>query len=40
MEAGITDTPCFYVYNGECWKEAGIHCPMPKMPKKPKGEKQ
>lgn len=37
MEAGITDMPCFFVYNGKCWKDDDIQCPMPPMPKR-KGE--
>lgn len=39
MEAGLSKEPCFFVYNGECWKDAGIPCPMPKMPKKTKDKK-
>lgn len=33
IEQGITDQPCFFVYNGICWRDDGIPCPMPKMPK-------
>lgn len=40
MEQGLTDQPCFFVYNGECWKDDGIPCPMPKMPKKTKNEEE
>ena len=39
MEAGLSKEPCFFVYNGECWKDACIPCPMPKMPKKTKENK-
>lgn len=33
--------PCFWVYNGVCQRPKDISwCPMPKMSKKPKGEKK
>ena len=40
MEAGLSKVPCFFVYNGECWKDVGVPCPMPKKPKKKEGERK
>ena len=40
MEAGLSKEPCFYAYNGVCWKDDDGPCPMPPMPKKKKGEKK
>lgn len=38
VEQGLTNDPCFFVYNGVCWKDDGP-CPMPKKPKtKAKGK--